>query len=68
LVAALTDPGSTFAPSMFRDLTAHRRVEISVLADLADRARRHHIDTPLLDAALVVIDIRSSWAPTSTAE
>jgi 2-dehydropantoate 2-reductase len=57
LVAALTDPDSTFAPSMFRDLTAHRRVEISVLADLADRARRHHIDTPLLDAALVVIDI-----------
>jgi 2-dehydropantoate 2-reductase len=60
LVAALTDPDSTFGPSMFRDLTAHRRVEISVLAELADLARRRHIDTPLLDAALVVIDIRSS--------
>lgn len=53
----LTDPASNFAPSMFRDLSAHRRVEVSVLADLAERARRHHIDTPLLDAALVVVDI-----------
>ena len=57
LDATLTDPTSRFAPSMFRDLAAHRRVEVSVLSDLAERARRHHIDTPLLDAALVVIDI-----------
>jgi 2-dehydropantoate 2-reductase len=57
LDATLTDPTSSFAPSMFRDLAAHRRVELSVLSDLAERARRHHIDTPLLDAALVVIDI-----------
>jgi 2-dehydropantoate 2-reductase len=57
LDSTLTDPASNFAPSMFRDLSAHRRVEVSVLADLAERARRHHIDTPLLDAALVVVDI-----------
>jgi 2-dehydropantoate 2-reductase len=57
LDATLTDPTSNFAPSMFRDLAAHRRVEVSVLADLAERARRHHIDTPLLDAALVVVGI-----------
>jgi len=57
LDATLTDPTSSFAPSMFRDLAAHRRVEVSVLSDLAERARRHHIDTPLLDATLVVIDI-----------
>jgi 2-dehydropantoate 2-reductase len=57
LDATLTDPTSTFAPSMFRDLAAHRRVEVSVLSELAEYARRHHIDTPLLDAALVVIDI-----------
>jgi 2-dehydropantoate 2-reductase len=57
LDATLTDPKSRFAPSMFRDLAAHRRVEVSVLSDLAERARRHHIDTPLLDAALVVIEL-----------
>lgn len=57
LDATLTDPTSTFAPSMFRDLAAHRRVEVSVLSELADYARRYHIDTPLLGAALVVVDI-----------
>jgi 2-dehydropantoate 2-reductase len=57
LDATLTDPTSGFAPSMFRDLAAHRRVEVSVLSDLAERARRHQIDAPLLDAAQVVIDI-----------
>jgi 2-dehydropantoate 2-reductase len=57
LDGTLTDPASNFAPSMFRDLSAHRRVEVGVLADLAERARRHHIDTPLLDATLVVVDM-----------
>ncbi len=57
LDATLTDPTSNFAPSMFRDLAAHRRVEVSVPSDLAERARRHRIDTPLLDAALVIVDI-----------
>jgi 2-dehydropantoate 2-reductase len=55
----LTDPASTFAPSMFRDLRAGRPVEGSVLSDLVTRARRHNISTPLLDAALVVIDVRA---------
>jgi 2-dehydropantoate 2-reductase len=60
LDTTLTDPTSRFAPSMFRDLAAHRRVEISVLSELAESGRRHHIDTPLLDAAQVVIEVGAS--------
>src|ERR1700736_1528428 len=51
LEAILTDPSSTFGPSMFRDMRAGRPVEITVLNDLADRARSHHLGTPLLDAS-----------------
>ena len=57
LKAILTDPSSDFGPSMFRDLTAGRPVEITVLTDLADHARTHRINTPLLDASVVVVDI-----------
>lgn len=53
----MTDPDSTFGPSMFRDMKAGRPIEISVLIDLADRARR--IDTPRLDAALVRIAVHN---------
>jgi 2-dehydropantoate 2-reductase len=60
LIGILTDAGSSMAPSMFRDLAAHRHVEVSVLAELAGLARQHQIDTPLLDAALVVIAVHSS--------
>ena len=59
LDSTLTDPASMFAPSMFRDLSAGRPVETTVLLALAVRARRHGIDTPLLDAALVVIDVQT---------
>jgi 2-dehydropantoate 2-reductase len=57
LDALLTDQSSTFGPSMFRDMRAGRPIEISVLDDLASRARTHRNDTPLLDAAMVVIDV-----------
>jgi 2-dehydropantoate 2-reductase len=59
LDAILTDPSSTFGPSMFRDLSAGRPVEITVLTDLAEHARSHSIATPLLDAAIVVIDLHN---------
>jgi 2-dehydropantoate 2-reductase len=59
LTGILTDPTSDFGPSMFRDLSAGRPVEISVLTDLADHARTHGISTPLLDASVVVIDINN---------
>ena len=57
LEAFLTDPTSAFAPSMFRDMQAHRPIEVDVLTELAAGARSHTISTPILDAALVVIDI-----------
>ena len=56
LAAFLTDPASAFAPSMFRDMKAGRPVEVTVLTELADHARNHNIATPLLDAAIVVVD------------
>ena len=59
LDAILTDPSSAFGPSMFRDMAAGRPIEITVLSDLADRARAHRIPTPLLDASLVVIDVHN---------
>ncbi|MET0896810.1 MAG: 2-dehydropantoate 2-reductase [Mycobacterium sp.] len=59
LRTALTDPTSRFGPSMFRDLVAGRRVEGSVLAELSRRGRRHHLDTPLLDAAVVAVELHN---------
>ena len=56
LAAFLTDPASAFAPSMFRDMKAGRPVEVTVLTELADLARKHNIATPLLDAAVVDVD------------
>jgi len=55
LRAKLTDTESMFGPSMYRDLVAGRPVETDVLAELADRARRHDLTTPLLDATLVTL-------------
>lgn len=59
LTSTLTDTSSTFGPSMFRDMRAGRRVEAAVPADLAQGARGHRIGTPLLDAAMVVIDVHN---------
>ncbi|MFG1935126.1 ketopantoate reductase family protein [Mycobacterium sp. NPDC048908] len=59
LDAVLTNPSSMFGPSMFRDLRAGRPIEIGVFADLADHARTHDLDTPLLDAAMVVVDVHN---------
>ena len=60
--AMLTDPSSAFGPSMFRDMRAGRPIEIAVLEDLAARARTHQLDTPLLDASMVVIDVHNRRA------
>ncbi|TQR85709.1 hypothetical protein D8S82_15355 [Mycobacterium hodleri] len=57
LTALLTNPSSRFAPSMFRDFQAGRPVETAVFGDMAARARRHLITTPLLDAAIVAINV-----------
>jgi 2-dehydropantoate 2-reductase len=55
----LKDPAWRFGPSMFRDLTAGRRVEVGVLTELAALARRHARVTPLLDAATVAIQLHN---------
>jgi 2-dehydropantoate 2-reductase len=55
----LKDPAWRFGPSMFRDLTAGRRVEVGVLTELAASARRHARVTPLLDAATVAIQLHN---------
>jgi 2-dehydropantoate 2-reductase len=59
LDSLLTDPSSAFGPSMFRDMSAGRPIEVTVLRDLADHARQHRIDTPRLDASMVVIDVHN---------
>lgn len=55
----LKDPAWHFGPSMFRDLTAGRPVEVGVLTELAADARRHARVTPLLDAAVVAIQLHN---------
>jgi 2-dehydropantoate 2-reductase len=59
LDAMLTDQSSAFGPSMFRDMRAGRPIEITVLEDLAARASTHQLDTLLLDASMVVIDVHN---------
>lgn len=56
----LTDPASRFGPSMYRDLVAGRRVEVGVLRELTQRAERHGIDTPVLRAAVVCLDVHNN--------
>ena len=56
----LKDPAWRFGPSMFRDLTAGRFVEVGVLTELAAVARRRARVTPLLDAAIVAVQLHNS--------
>ena len=60
----LTDTASRFGPSMYRDLVNERPIEADVLIDLSDRARRHALHTPLLDAALVAITLHNQGLTT----
>lgn len=59
LSALLHDSTSRFGPSMYRDLTAGRRVEVEVLEEFARRSRRQGTDTPLLDAAVVALEVHN---------
>ena len=50
----VTEPGSTFESSLYRDYTRGYRVEaLQIVGDMARRARAKGIDTPLLEAAYV---------------
>jgi 2-dehydropantoate 2-reductase len=58
--AMLTEAGSPFASSMYRDLRQNRPVEVdTILADLAARGRAHGVSTPLLDAAVTALRIHN---------
>lgn len=53
-VQLLTEPGSAFTSSLYRDVAAGNATETEhILGDLQDRARRLAVATPLLDLALV---------------
>lgn len=55
-VRFLTEPGSAFTSSLYRDLTAGLPSEAEhILGDLARRARSLDIPTPLLDLTLIQI-------------
>lgn len=56
----LKDPAWQFGPSMFRDLTAGRFVEVGVLTELAAVARRRARVTPLLDTAIVAVQLHNN--------
>lgn len=62
LLSTLTDPASTFAPSMFRDLMAGLPTESEVLEDLTQRAHRHDVRVPLLEAAQLVVTLHNQTA------
>jgi 2-dehydropantoate 2-reductase len=53
-LAMLTEPGSTFTSSLYRDLVAGRATEAEhLLGDLTRRARDLGVPTPLVDLALL---------------
>lgn len=55
-VGILTQPGSAFTSSLYRDLTAGLSSEAEhILGDLAGRARSLNVPTPLLDLTLIQI-------------
>ncbi|MDR6415596.1 2-dehydropantoate 2-reductase [Pseudarthrobacter sulfonivorans] len=55
-VGILTEPGSAFTSSLYRDLTAGLPSEAEhILGDLARRARELNVPTPLLDLTLIQI-------------
>lgn len=55
-VGILTQPGSAFTSSLYRDLSAGLPSEAEhILGDLAGRARAFNVPTPLLDLTLIQI-------------
>lgn len=55
-LAMLTEPGSAFTSSLYRDLVAGLPTEAEhILGDLARRARDLGVETPLLDLTLIQI-------------
>jgi 2-dehydropantoate 2-reductase len=60
----LTAPGSTFATSMYRDMTAGAPVESDhIIGDMLRRAAAAALDTPLLAAAAAALTIYTARRP-----
>jgi 2-dehydropantoate 2-reductase len=54
----ITEPGSTFTSSMFRDVEAGQHTEVEhILGDLTRKARAMGISTPLLDLATLQLRV-----------
>jgi 2-dehydropantoate 2-reductase len=61
-IGILTEPGSAFTSSLYRDLSAGLPSEAEhILGDLARRARNLNVPTPLLD--LTLIQVRAAVQP-----
>ena len=57
----VTQPGSPFASSLYRDLRQGRPVEVdTILGDLVDRGQAHGVVTPLLAAAVTALRIHNN--------
>ena len=57
----LTEPGSPFASSTYRDLQQGKVVEVdTILGDLVERGRAGGVTTPLLEAATVALRIHNA--------
>lgn len=58
ITAMVTEPGSAFASSMYRDLTTGLATEVeSILGDLLDRAAAHDVEAPTLRLAATQLRI-----------
>jgi 2-dehydropantoate 2-reductase len=54
MIAMLTEPGSVFTSSLYRDVTAGRAGETEhLIGNFAAQASRLSVDTPILDLALI---------------
>ena len=54
----LTAKGSSFVPSMYRDMQGNALVEVDqILSDMVDRARLLNLATPLLEAAVAQLRV-----------
>ncbi|MEV6650832.1 ketopantoate reductase C-terminal domain-containing protein [Streptomyces sp. NPDC051219] len=61
--ATMTQAGSPFAPSMYRDVVAGRPTEVEhVFGDLLTRARALSVETPLLDLATLSLRVHQHRA------
>ncbi|MCK9688483.1 2-dehydropantoate 2-reductase [Scleromatobacter humisilvae] len=68
ILGVVAAPGSPMTSSMYRDLVGGERVEADqILGDLRARARRAGIETPLVSAAFIQLDVHQRRRATAQA-